>query len=218
MTQKTTSEKSLLNQHNYFVCWDVQNGQIANFFGHLLMIGFTLMLYPLHKQDPFLTKIFHPQTPHERTEGFVVLSEILMLYLLWFYIGFVVSAQCRKNNKLIREHMTRKYLREIKKEYPELKKFDKVLSNQKAMEDIAAVVCNGLDNETFHSINYIIRDEIWGSGNSANRDVVKKQSFEKVLKLIKNYAAEHPEFVMDVKTVMSQANTTYVLQFNQNTR
>lgn len=119
--------------------------------------------------------------------------------------------------------VARKYLKEVAKDMPEMKIFDRVLTNPKAMQNVANFVFNSLrpseqkmvkdivskattDVQKYETC-YLEDEEI----SAISRKIFSKVR-EDVIKVIQGHAALHPEFVPSVYKAMAHADMTYIVQ------
>ena len=113
-------------------------------------------------------------------------------------------------DKQIRE-ITKEYIEQLLQTNPELQKYTDVLENQKSLQYIAAVACNGLSKDEIADILYIVNTVSHGSEKS---DFELKQNIfkmhEYILKLIKEHANTNPQYAQDIINAIETAHRTHV--------
>jgi len=108
---------------------------------------------------------------------------------------------------------TKTYIKQTVTEYPELKKFEKILSNPQAMKNLTNFVSNNLDKSEQTAILDIVETL---SGNPNKRQLVK--AFTGINNIIDEHIQNNPEFVADLYTTMKNSYNTYCLSAKQLTK
>lgn len=162
----------------------------------------------------------------EQSES-TLLAMACLAVLAWATLDF----RDYKKSKRFSTKVARKYLIELAKSKPELTVFEKVLCNQKDLDNISTFISNSLSaydqkriikivssaQETLESYKkteleddaiYQIARKLF---NSARADIVK---------IIHEHAASHPEFVSELNKIIACPDRTYIVKnpIQQHTR
>ena len=106
-------------------------------------------------------------------------------------------------------------------EHPEFKPFEKVLSNPRAMKNIATMISNSLrESEQKRILNLAcLMEEALETDISKQKAVfVIKQTHESIVEIVKEHAKVHPEFINELLAAVAYADTTYVIPAQQHVR
>ena len=111
--------------------------------------------------------------------------------------------------------LVRNFIKQVMKDHPELKSFEKVLDNPQAMRNIATMVSNAIEPSVQSEIVEILR--VWDESSQnkyfthADDLAMTKKSCKKLSKIMEKYIKRTPRFIQDIYAAMSHAHNTYVL-------
>jgi len=119
--------------------------------------------------------------------------------------------------------VARKYLKESAKDMPEMKIFDRVLTNPKALTNVANLVFNSLRPSEQKMVKDIVSKALADVQKyeicyleDEEISAISRKSFAKaredIIKVIQGHASVHPEFVPNVYKAMAYADMTYIVQ------
>lgn len=119
--------------------------------------------------------------------------------------------------------IARKYLKNEIKKQPELKQFQKILNDPKAMQNISSLIFNSLRPSERKCVAQIILDMRQKLKNDRKYNLNYTESLINIKKLLNNardeivsvlqeHASVHPEFMRDIYSAMVSAdNTIYIM-------
>ena len=142
----------------------------------------------------------------ERTTAW---SPVLVLYALSLIIIPLVGSY--KKTKKFAAHAAREYIVDTMKDYPDLKKFQQVLCNRKAMNHLATIISNNLRP----SEQKIISDAVFNMKMQLplpkdQEIALVRKTLNEVVKVIGEHASVHPEFIDKVYMEMARADMIYI--------
>lgn len=117
--------------------------------------------------------------------------------------------------------VARKYIKQETEKHPELKDFENILSNQRAMKNVATMISNSLHKEEQKRILDIVATLERTNFNSAEEEInITRLAIEEITQILSDHAATHPEFITEIYAQMAYADMNYVVpaQLNSRTR
>ena len=143
------------------------------------------------------------------------LSPFIVLYALCLII--IPLAGSYKKTRKFASHAAREYIIAAMKEYPELKQFQKVLSNRRAMNRLATVISNNLRPSEQKTISEtVFKMKLQLPLPIREEQKLVRETLNKVVKIVEEHELVHPEFISKVYIEMARADATYVFsQQNQ---
>lgn len=119
--------------------------------------------------------------------------------------------------------VARKYLKKCIKSMPDMKNFEAVLDNPKAMKSLTALIFNSLRPSERKMVNDIALKTMADFRKHENpyledeeiRVIGEKlfaKAYVRIMKIIRDHATVHPEFISDIYKAMAYADMTYVVQ------
>ena len=116
-------------------------------------------------------------------------------------------------------HVAREYLKKEIQEHPELKTFEKVLHNPRALRSVATMISNHLRPSEQKLVMKAIDEMIsTKTRTTAEKIAITKQAHAKIVKIIQEHASVYPEFIDEVLVAMAHADTIYVMPAQQRVR
>jgi hypothetical protein len=107
-------------------------------------------------------------------------------------------------------------------EHPEIKEFESVLNNKKALKSVATMISNSLRPSEQERVLYISNELLRKTQNTAitrqEKVMLTKNAYSEIIKIIKEHAAVHPDFINEIYVAMARAETTFVIPTQQHTR
>lgn len=162
----------------------------------------------------------------EQSEA-ALLSMACLAILAWATLGI----RDYKKSKHFSAKVARKYLIEATKSKPELKAFEKVLCNQKDLDNISTFISNSLsahDQKMIIKIVASAQEELESYKKTELEDDAIYQIARKlfnsaradIVKIIHEHAASHPEFVSELNKIIACPDRTYIVKnpIQQHTR
>lgn len=156
-----------------------------------------------------------------------LLSLTSVIMIIWAIWGVAVY----NNGKKFSDRITSEYIKQFMTKHPDLKIFEKVLYNEKAMNDVAKFLANSLRESEQKQVLNIAHNlqrklrvyEKYDLHDVAIRNITTKQisvAQKQILKIINNHVALHPEFTGNLYSVIAHADMIYVPQntIQQHTR
>ena len=124
-----------------------------------------------------------------------------------------------KNDYAFASHAAREYLKKEMQEHPELKTFEKVLRNPRAIRSVATMISNSLHKSEQKLVLDAIEEMNMAETHTKEEKIaVIEQAHAKIVKIIQEHASVHPEFADEVLATMAYADTTYVIPTQQHVR
>jgi RecG-like helicase len=112
-----------------------------------------------------------------------------------------------------------KYIKQVMKEHPELKDFDSVLTNPKALKSVTTMISNSLSPKNQKRILQSIQKVQQYAYHSVPKTISAMQEAQKeIVQILQEHAAVHPNFINEIYAAMAYADTTYVMPAKQNIR
>lgn len=147
--------------------------------------------------------------------------------IIWAIWGVAVY----NNSKKFSDRIISKYIKQFMTKHPDLKIFDKVLYNKKAMNDVAKFLVNSMRESEQKQVLNIVHNlqrklrvyEKYDLHDAAIHSITTKRisiAQKQILKIINNHVALHPEFAGNLYSVIAHADMIYVPQntIQQHTR
>ena len=108
------------------------------------------------------------------------------------------------------------------KEHPKIKEFESVLNNKKALKSVATMISNSLRPSEQERVLAVANELLLKTQNTEIKDQEKialtKKAYSEIIKIIKEHAAVHPDFINEIYAAMAYAETTFVMPTQQHTR
>lgn len=124
-----------------------------------------------------------------------------------------------KDDYAFASHTAREFLKQEMKEHPELKNFEKVLRNPRAIRSVATMISNHLHPSeqklVMAAIDGMLETE---TKTTAEKVAAVKTAHAKIVKIVQEHAAVYPEFSNEILAAMAYADTTYVIPVQQHTK
>lgn len=158
----------------------------------------------------------------------IVKPDMLLIGLVALLVIFAcmdVYSDYKKGEK-IASLITRRYLKNEMENYPELKQFEKVIYDSKAIKNISALIFNSLRPSERKVVAQIVLDAYRDLKEQKHLDPDERVSLkdmqnflkdtrDKVIPIIKGHAMAHPEFIDNIYSAMASANNTiYIMSKN----
>ena len=179
----------------------------AYFFGAISLGGAGYAAKMLLKEKAQIADI------HFRNDKFVEsCSGTYVLTLLGFVAAILTAAFCfygypKIANKTTNE-LTKKYLQDVFERFPVMKPYEAVLNNPKKLQQIAAIICNGLSDKEQEEILRIVKiSSDMKSAESAILNIVKKHLEDE----------EHPEHMQNAMSAVA-GHTIHAIGTPEKTR
>ena len=122
----------------------------------------------------------------------------------------------RKSNYEFASRVAREYLKNEMMEHPEMKAFEKVLRNPRAIRSIATMISNSLRESerkiVISAINEMIKTE---TKTREEKIAAVKKAQAKIVKVIQEHASTDHNFINEVYVAMARADTMYVVPTQQ---
>ena len=156
-------------------------------------------------------KEFAQKNPDIQPENSLDLLYVLLLVgcICYSYFGFhIVPAQARKKTNAL----ACTYIYDMLQKYPELKSYESALSDPDQLEQIIALVCNGLDEKTQKQIIQISKkyNNIDAKDRSEETDKITEID-KQILDIAKNYAAQNPNYMATIRVALIKKHNAYVM-------
>ena len=124
-----------------------------------------------------------------------------------------------KNDYKFASHSAREFLKQAMKDNPEIKDFANIFNNPKALRSVATMISNSLlPSEEKRVLTAIAEMQQYVYRTKAEEVAAAKQAHAKIVKVIQEHAAIHPDFINEVYAAMAYADNTYVVPAQQRTR
>lgn len=146
------------------------------------------------------------------------ITKELLLVLVAFAVVFVcaksISATKRYNDTAAVRAM-RRYLIQLRKEIPELKKYDNVLNNEMALHNIAAGVANRLPFEELYEFSaewdwvYAVGDGV--IAKTVDELKIKNKALKFVIESLQKHAEKDPTFMEYLIELVGSSAKTFAL-------
>ncbi len=171
-----------------------------------LMLGVSIASINLAQKESKLAKVIYQDDyyAHSDTNYFLCVLLIIISLGLSGY-GFIsIPKQAKeKSNKL-----TKQYLQEIFTKYPELRKYESVLSNPEKLQEIAAFACNNLTKAEQNQILNIVKHTFDKSDTPEKTEAEIQENTQKaeeaILNIIKQHAADNPGYLQKILAVIDK--------------
>lgn len=171
-----------------------------------LMLGVSIASINLAQKESKLAKVIYQDDyyAHSDTNYFLCVLLIIISLGLSGY-GFIsIPKQAKeKSNKL-----TKQYLQEIFTKYPELRKYESVLSNPEKLQEIAAFACNNLSKVEQNQILNIVKNTFDKSENPEISEAEIQANIKKaendILAIIKHHEATNPGYLQKILSVIDK--------------
>ena len=152
--------------------------------------------------------------PLRESTEFIVLSAMMASACACLVLFPIIVAY--KNDYEFASHAAREYLKQEIKNHPEMKTFEKVLSNPRAIRTVATMIANSLHKSEQKLVTAAIEEIVEAETKTkADKIAAVKQAHAKIVKVIQEHATTHPEFINEVYATMARADMTYVIPVQQ---
>ncbi len=176
----------------------------------------------------YVTQENKPETADISVKNVCLLGLVALLIIC---IGADVYSDYKKHENFS-SLVVRKYLKKELGKHPELKQFEKNLVNPKAMQDVSTLVFNSLrpsERKLVAQIILDVRQDLRNNRKYGAEDIDSLKTSKvficaarnKIVEVLKEHTAIHPEFISDIYSVMARADMIYMVQKNsikQNTK
>ena len=163
-------------------------------------------------------KTYAQNNPDARQEDPVDLLPLFLLItcvVLGVYSFTIIPGQSRRKAREI----TYEYVKTVMAKHPELRQYIRVLHNDKMLEMLSAVVCNGLSTQEQKRIVSFARQF---NKIEAHSEVERKQCIcdieEQILDVVKQHAENNPEYIGNIKIALANIHNAYMLNLAQKAR
>lgn len=156
-----------------------------------------------------LNNISDKRTEKESTEINNFLSVALVSYIV-FICTLFLSYNIYSAHKFLSD-MTYYHIKDLIHEYTELKKFENILSNPRALRYIATVISNNLNLDEQKKIKNIMVQTTNGVKPTKFEDAYKETQ-----RIIGNHIQTDPDFGRHVYNAVLKAYNEYVVSVNRN--
>jgi len=154
-------------------------------------------------------KIYEETKTEKGIDLRTALSPFIVLYALCLII--IPLAGTYKKTKKFASHAAREYIIAAMKEYPELKQFQKVLSNRHAMNHLATVISNNLRPSEQEIISEtVFKMKLKLPLPTRQEHKLVRETLDKVVKVVEEHGLVHPEFISKVYMEMARADAAYI--------
>lgn len=120
-----------------------------------------------------------------------------------------------KDARMRTEKMTKQYLKTVMASNPEMHAYSDILNDPKSVQQIATVICNGLDKDSQKAILHIL-NKTFGNSDNTPEDIARAE--KQIISIVQNYAHNHPEYLQSIKYAITKSFQAYVMPDNQNTK
>lgn len=168
----------------------------------------------LVKENSVLRKIIVDNdihTPSNRTNYFLCAVLVILCATMGGLSAIVVPKKAHKRT----EKLTKQYLKIVLAKNPEIRAYSDILNDPKSVQQIATVICNGLDKDSQKAIFHILNKTFENSDNSPT-DIERAE--KQIISIVQNYAHSHPEYLQSIKYAITKSFQAYVMPDNQNTK
>ncbi len=150
------------------------------------------------------------------TIGLLVGAMAIFIILALLYTQRI---EAYENHYKAASRIARKYLKQQAQTRPELKQFEAVLNNPRALKAVATMISNSMTESETKQISHIIF-ELSQYYYKTKKDtfVALKDAEDEIIKIVNEHASVHPEFIQEVMIAMARADSTYVVPTQQHTR
>ena len=150
----------------------------------------------------------------------VPVNVLIVLFGLCFIL--CILADSYNTDKKFASLVARKFLKQTMQEHPEIKEFESVLYNKKALKSVATMISNSLRPSEQERVLYIANELLRKTQNTditrQEKVALTKKAYSEIIKIIKEHAAVHPDFINEIYAAMARAETTFVMPTQQHTR
>ena len=146
-------------------------------------------------------EVYETNRQHTVTDPFfVACAALLAALVMWYIVGTYKDANKAAVN------VARDYIKKAIKDYPDLADFESVLSNDRAMKHLAAVIANNLRPSEQKEVKDIVlkTDLIFDP-------LKKEEAYKQIEQVIKNHIHVHPEFIPNIYGEMGYAEHNYII-------
>lgn len=168
----------------------------------------------LSTEHSALKKIIIDQDAHkpsDRTNYFVC----AVLVILCATIGGLSAIVVPKTARTQTEELTKRYIKTVLASNPEMRTYSSILNDPKSVQQIATLICNGLDKDSQKAILHIL-NKTFGNSDNSPEDIARAE--KQIISIVQNYAHNHPEYLQSVKYAITKSFQAYVMPDNQNTK
>lgn len=149
-------------------------------------------------------------------------TQSLVVYLIAVIGLLTLSAPIvydYKNSKRFAANIAYKHIKKNMEEHPELKLFEKVLENPRALNSVATMLSNSLiDSEQKRVLDIVLATVRHDYSSESEEIAALMKAQGKIMQILQEHASIHPEFINDLYYAMAKADATYVIPSQQFTR
>ena len=146
----------------------------------------------------------------------------VLIVLLGLCFILCILADSYNTDTKFASQVARKFLKQTIQEHPEIKELESVLNNQKALKTVTTMISNSLRPSEQERILYIANELLRKTQNTditgQEKVMLTKKAYSEIIKIIKEHAAVHPDFINEIYATMARAETTFVMPTQQHTR
>ncbi len=148
-----------------------------------------------------------------KTTCFICLVVAAVSVIMGVFCGVKYPMVVRKNANI----MTMHYLRSLFTRYPEMKKYSSILTDSNKLNEIAAVVCNGL---TESEQKRILAFAKYAEDKSTPKSSTAKLALleEAIVDVIQKHAKKDPEYMNKILAAIANAGRADIVKTEQKVR
>lgn len=148
-----------------------------------------------------------------KTTCFICLVVAAVSVIMGVFCGVKYPMVVRKNANI----MTMHYLRSLFARYPEMKKYSSILTDSNKLNEIAAVVCNGL---TESEQKRILAFAKYAEDKSTPKSSTAKLALleEAIIDVIQKHAKKDPEYMNKILAAIANAGRADIVKTEQKVR
>lgn len=153
-----------------------------------------------------------------KEKGYIENSDVWLMTLTCFALAcfyFVMYTDYKRGTDFS-VHLARKYLKRIVCKHPEFKLFEDAIYNYKVMANVATFVSNSLreseQKRIIELVSSIQKIERKYKDNFTEQELslVWNETCNKIIKIFKEHASLHPEFIGDLYKIMAYQDMIYM--------
>ena len=148
-----------------------------------------------------------------KTTCFICLVVAAVSVIMGVFCGVKYPMVVRKNANI----MTMHYLRSLFARYPEMKKYSSILTDSNKLNEIAAVVCNGLtESEQKRILTFAKYAEDKSTPKSSTAKLALLE--EAIIDVIQKHAKKDPEYMNKILAAIANAGRADIVKTEQKVR
>lgn len=153
-----------------------------------------------------------------KDKGYIENSDVWLISLTYFAFAcfcFVMYTNYKKGTDFS-AHLARKYLKRVILKHPEFKLFEDAIYNDKVMANVATFISNSLrkseQKRIIEIVSSIQKIERKYEDNFTEQELslVWNNACNKIIKIFKEHASVHPEFIRDLYKIISYQDMIYM--------